>query len=63
MRVDRSRIYVAMAVAVVALGGYLVGRLGDDGSTQAQQASPTAALAGRDVYYPGSEELKPDEMR
>ena len=27
------------------------------------QASATAALADRDVYYPGSEQLKPDEMR
>ena len=32
-------------------------------SADAQDASPTAALADRDVYYPGSEDIKPDEMR
>ncbi len=58
----RSRLWIPLAIALVALAGYFVGRLGN-GSTRAQQASPTAALAGRDVYYPGSEELKPDEMR
>lgn len=26
-------------------------------------ATSTAALPNRDVYYPGSEDLKPDEMR
>ena len=25
--------------------------------------SPTTALSDRDVYYPGSEDLAPDEMR
>jgi len=29
----------------------------------APKVSPTAALADRDVYYPGSESLAPDEMR
>jgi ribonuclease Z len=29
----------------------------------AQDADPTAALQDRDVYYPGSEDLAPDEMR
>ncbi len=29
----------------------------------AAAASPTASVANRDVYYPGSEELAPDEMR
>ncbi len=36
------------------------------GAAVAQQgatASPTAALQDRDVYYPGSEDLAPDEMR
>ncbi len=59
---QRSRVLTLLAIALVALAGYLIGRV-DDGSAQAQQASPTAALGGRDVYYPGSEALKPDEMR
>ena len=29
----------------------------------AAQASPTGALLERDVYYPGTEDLEPDEMR
>jgi len=32
-------------------------------TTALQDASPTAALADRDVYYPGSEGIAPDEMR
>ncbi len=34
-----------------------------DGSEARAQASPVAALAERDVYYPGTEDLAPDEMR
>ena len=30
---------------------------------QAPAASPTAAISDRDVYYPGTEDLAPDEMR
>ena len=33
------------------------------GTVALQDASPTAALADRDVYYPGSEDIAPDEMR
>ena len=33
------------------------------GEKQQPVASPTAALENRDVYYPGSEDLGPDEMR
>ena len=61
-QVQRSRVLILLAIALVGLAGYLIGRVAD-GSAQAQQASPTAALGGRDVYYPGSEALKPDEMR
>ena len=34
-----------------------------DGSEARAQASPVDALAERDVYYPGTEDLAPDEMR
>ena len=63
---------VMVVVAVVAAFGYLQGyadhangrdiRLASAALAQGSQ-SPTAALADRDVYYPGSEELAPDEMR
>ena len=48
---------VAGAIAV----GYLVGRTGD--SAVVAQTTPTGAVDDRDVYYPGSESLAPDEMR
>jgi len=62
-----------LAVAVVA-GAYLMGRsderAGRDmpGSSalpaaEANAPSPTGAVDPRDVYYPGSEPLAPDEMR
>jgi ribonuclease Z len=64
---------VAMAVvAVVAALGYLQGyvdhargkdiRLASAALAQGSQGA-TAALAERDVYYPGTEALAPDEMR
>jgi hypothetical protein len=69
---------VLVAVAVIAMLAYLQGRTderdGTDGglfstllmAAEAQTAhktSPVAALPDRDVYYPGSEDLAPDEMR
>jgi len=63
---------VLVAVCVVAAFGYLQGyadhangkeiRLASAALAQGSQ-SPTAALADRDVYYPGSEDLASDEMR
>ncbi len=59
---------VAAIAAVAYLQGYSDKANGRDirlASTALAQGgqSPTAALADRDVYYPGSEELAPDEMR
>ncbi len=60
------------ATAAAALIGCIVGQSGmrDDVPTpalaQAEEqpmASPTGALPSREVYYPGSEDLRPDEMR
>ena len=31
--------------------------------SQPPRISPTKAVADRDVYFPGTEDLKPDEMR
>jgi len=69
---------VLVVVAAIAMLAYLQGRTdernGTDGgflstvamAAEAQTAhktSPVAALSDRDVYYPGSEDLAPDEMR
>ncbi len=63
---------VMVVVAVVAAFGYLQGyadhangkeiRLASAALAQGSQG-PTKALPDRDVYYPGSEDLAPDEMR
>jgi ribonuclease Z len=56
-----KRLSLLSLIILVAVGAYFAGR-GGDGTARAE-ASPTAALADRDVYYPGSEDLGPDEMR
>ena len=48
---------VFAAMVVIALLTYPLS------SSAAPSASPVKALAERDVYYPGSEDLAPDEMR
>jgi ribonuclease Z len=45
-------------VALIACVGFL-----SDGSEAEAKASPVKALAEREVYYPGTEDLAPDEMR
>jgi ribonuclease Z len=45
-------------VALVACVGLL-----SDGSEAEAKASPVKALDDREVYYPGTEDLAPDEMR
>jgi ribonuclease Z len=56
--------FVASGIVIVALLGlaYLFGR-SDSIVAEAQAASPVEALPDRDVYYPGTENLAPDEMR
>jgi ribonuclease Z len=52
-------------LALVGVGiivGVVCGRSITD-QTVAAQSSPTKAVAERDVYYPGTEDLAPDEMR
>ena len=46
------------SIALIACVGLL-----SDGSTAAAKASPVKALDEREVYYPGTEDLAPDEMR
>ena len=66
----RSRGIVIGAVCVAFAIGYYsatTGGLGFNAATTAQAdpstASPVKALAEREVYYPGTEDLSPDEMR
>ena len=62
---------VLIVAAVVTIGVYLIGYSdGSNGrelavikSAVAQVTSPTGTIEDRDVYYPGTEALEPDEMR
>ena len=64
MTIIRSRTTLALlAVTIGALAcGYLVGSSSGQDAT-AQAPSRTGTVADRDVFYPGTEELSPDEMR
>ncbi len=62
----RMRTAVACGAVIGFLAAYWVG--GSRHQTHAQggqpaQISPTRALAGRDMYFPGTEDLRRDEMR
>jgi len=61
-RVGKSLMILAAAAAI-----YTAGCVGPElnlfSDAAAQKASPVNALPDRDVYYPGSETLAPDEMR
>ncbi len=66
-----SVLLLAITIVATYLFGLYHGRTGD-GFTIAKEsvaaqteswASPVKALKDRDVYYPGTENLKPDEMR
>ncbi len=62
---------IALAVTAVYMKGIYNGSGGKELALTRQavaaeadsSASPVKALAERDVYYPGSEDLAPDEMR
>jgi ribonuclease Z len=64
-------ILVAAAFVAVYIAGLNHGRTGEGlaigkeaiAAQMKSSASPVKALEDRDVYYPGSEELAPDEMR
>ena len=70
----RTRTCLVVAVSMIVgigIGLYLAGGPASDLSSlrsaraeeDAPKSSPVKALSGRDVYYPGSEDLAPDEMR
>ena len=60
---------VAVAMIAVYLKGHHDGSVGkglqlsSDAQAAKAKISPVKALKERDVYYPGTEDLKPDEMR
>ncbi|MEE8104092.1 MAG: guanitoxin biosynthesis MBL fold metallo-hydrolase GntH [Planctomycetota bacterium] len=58
MRYVGTGVALLFAVAI----GYLLGQSGPQDAA-AQDASPVKAKKSRDVYYPGTEDLAPDEMR
>ena len=60
-----KRLSLLGLMVVVGLGAYAAGRLDDGAAVEAKSSklSATKALTDRDVYYPGSEDLAPDEMR
>ncbi|MCZ6836398.1 MAG: MBL fold metallo-hydrolase, partial [Planctomycetota bacterium] len=51
------------AFGITLVLGIGLGRAGHSEVSMAQDASPTKALAVQDVYYPGTEDLGPNEMR
>jgi ribonuclease Z len=57
-----SRIAITLAVVAALAIAYFMGRSGDS-VVVAQETSPTGVVDDRDVYYPGTEALAPDEMR
>ena len=61
MNRQRLLYFASGFVACVALI-YAVGFLSQS-SRAAAEASPVKALPDRDVYFPGTEDLAPDEMR
>jgi ribonuclease Z len=62
MRSPRSWCLLIVAVTVMALTGACISTDAVAAEDTAK-ASPVKALAERDIYYPGSEDLAPDEMR
>ena len=61
MKKNGSRLLVGLLVASALAVAYVMGRSSD--SNAVAQGSPTGVVDDRDVYYPGTEELAPDEMR
>jgi ribonuclease Z len=61
MKKQTSTLLTVTAVAVVF--GFVIGDAVSSGSEAEAGASPIKALSEREVYYPGTEDLAPDEMR
>jgi ribonuclease Z len=60
--IRRSTLGFLTATGLAVVIGYVIG-CQESQETAHAQSLPTKAVAERDVYYPGTEDLAPDEMR
>jgi len=64
MRKHRMATFGLLALTAIAVGiGYVIGSAISGENAAEAAASPVKALEEREVYYPGTENLAPDEMR
>jgi len=64
MRKHRMATFGLLALTATAVGiGYVIGSAISGENAAEAAASPVKALEEREVYYPGTESLAPDEMR
>ncbi len=64
MRKHRKATFGLLALTAIAVGiGYVIGSAISGENAAEAAASPVKALEEREVYYPGTENLAPDEMR
>ena len=64
MRKHRMATFGLLALTAIAVGiGYVIGSAISGENAAEAAASPVKALEEREVYYPGTESLAPDEMR
>jgi ribonuclease Z len=62
-RQRKTTIGLLALTAIAAVIGYVVGCAISEESIAVAAVSPVKALEDREVYYPGTEDLAPDEMR
>ena len=64
MSKNRKATLGLLAVTAIAVAvGYVLGCAISEDNTAEAAVSPVKALEDREVYYPGTEDLAPDEMR
>ncbi len=63
MKGRKQQLIALCALGVTLVVGIYLGRSGVSPTSPVEAASPTEALAEQDVYYPGTENLGPNEMR
>jgi ribonuclease Z len=59
----KQKVILICALGAALVLGMCLGKQGVKVVTPVEAASPTKALEEQDVYYPGTEDLAPDEMR
>ena len=63
MRPGRTTVGLLAVTAIAAAFGYVVGLGASQENVAEAAASPVKALEEHDAYFPGTEDLAPDEMR